>query len=81
MVGSTVTIGQNSTGGESFTVVGIYSAANSFEENSAYMPLSSAQNISNDSGKVTDIYVKASSASYVSTIASEITPQSRESAR
>jgi putative ABC transport system permease protein len=72
VVGSTVTIGQNSTGGDSFTVVGIYSAGNPFEDSSAYVPLSSAQNLSNDSGKVTDIYVKADSASYISTIASEI---------
>jgi putative ABC transport system permease protein len=73
VVGSIVTIGQNSTSGETFTVAGIYSAGNAFEDRSAYIPLSSAQSISNDAGKVTDIYVKANSASYVSTIASEIT--------
>jgi putative ABC transport system permease protein len=72
-VGSTVTIGQNSTGGDAYTVVGIYSAANSFEERSAYVPLASAQSLSGDTGKVTDIYVKANNPSYVSTIASEIT--------
>lgn len=72
-VGSTVTIGQNSTGGETFTVTGIYSASNAFEERSAYIPLASAQSISNKTGKVTDIYVKADSPSYVNTIASEIT--------
>ena len=72
-VGSTVTIGQNSTGGDAFAVVGIYTAANSFEERSAYVPLASAQSLSGDAGKVTDIYVKANNPSYVSTIASEIT--------
>jgi putative ABC transport system permease protein len=71
-VGSSVTIGQNSTGGDIFTVVGIYSAGNSFEDRSAYVPLANAQSLSNDTGTVTDIYVKANSASYVSTIASEI---------
>jgi putative ABC transport system permease protein len=72
-VGSSVTIGENSTGGAPFTVVGIYSASNSFLERSVYVPLPTAQGLSNNTGKVTDIYVKAQSPNYVSTIASEIT--------
>jgi putative ABC transport system permease protein len=73
-VGSAVTIGSNSTGGSSYTVVGIYDPGTTFgpETRSAYILLSDAQSISGDRGKVTEIYVKANNADLVSTVASEI---------
>jgi putative ABC transport system permease protein len=72
-VGSSVTVGPNSTGGKSYDVVGIFSASNPFEERSGYTSLSNAQSIASEPGKVTDIYVKTDSSNDVSQIASAIT--------
>jgi putative ABC transport system permease protein len=72
-VGSSVTVGPNSTGGTSYSVVGIFSTSSPFEERSGYMFLSNAQGIASEPGKVTDIYVKTESSNDVSTIAAAIT--------
>jgi putative ABC transport system permease protein len=71
-IGSVVQVGLNSTGGSPYTVVGIYSTGNSFTERFAYVPLSDAQSIASKQGQVSEIYVKASSPSEVSTVSSEI---------
>jgi putative ABC transport system permease protein len=73
-VGSQVTVGVNSTGGTKYTVVGIYSSGSTFGPlaRSGYIELSDAQSISNRTGRVTEIYVKATSPSLVSQIASDI---------
>jgi putative ABC transport system permease protein len=73
-VGSQVTVGANSTGGAKYTVVGIYSSGSTFGPlaRSGYIELSDAQNISSREGLVTEIYVKATSPSLVSQIASDI---------
>src|SRR5208283_52520 len=73
-VGSSVTVGANSTGGSSYTVTGIYMAATTFgpETRSAYITLSDAQAISGETSGVTEIYVKANSPSIVSSVASLI---------
>ena len=70
--GSTVTVGANSTGGSTYTVVGIYSSGNTFEERAGYIYLSNAQSISGDTGKVSDIYVKATTTGVVNLVATEI---------
>lgn len=73
-VGSSVAVGANSTGGTKYVVVGIYSSGSTFGPlaRSAYLLLSDAQTISNRSGLVTQIYVKATDASLVSQVASAI---------
>lgn len=64
-VGSTVTIGANSTGGASYTVVGIFTSGTRILERSAYVLLSNAQAISGEQGRVSEIYVKSTSPSDV----------------
>jgi len=73
-VGSTVTVGANSTGETSYTVVGIFSAGTTFgpATRSAYVTLSAAQAISGEADKVTEIYVKADSPSLVNSVATLI---------
>lgn len=71
-VGDSVTVGSNSTGGTSYTVVGIYSSGNAFLDRSIYVSLTNAQSMVGDQGKVTEIYVKADSSSNITEIASEI---------
>jgi putative ABC transport system permease protein len=73
-VGSSVTVGKNSTGGTTYTVVGTYDPGSSFgpQSRSAYIPLSDAQSISNESDKVTEIFVKAENPDLVSTVSTEI---------
>ncbi len=73
--GSTVTVGANSTGGVSYTVVGIFSTGNTFEERAGYISLSNAQSLSGDSGLVSDIYVKATTTNVVNLVASEISSE------
>jgi ABC-type antimicrobial peptide transport system permease subunit len=74
VVGSKVTVGANSSGGSTYTVVGIYTSGTTFGPlaRSGYIELTDAQSLGNESGKVTEIYVKATDASLVSSIASSI---------
>ncbi len=73
-VGSTVTVGANSTGGSSYQVVGIYDPGTTFGAGtrSAYVSLQNAQGLGNETGKVTEIYVKANEPSEVSLLSTEI---------
>ncbi len=75
-VGSVVTAGPyaNSTELANYTVVGMYSSGTNFgpQTRSAYILLSNAQSISNQTGKVTEIYVKANNPTDVSQITSSI---------
>lgn len=73
-LGSEVRVGANSTGGATYTVVGIYSSGSTFGPlaRSAYLLLSDAQAISGKEGLVTQIYVKTTSPSLVSQVASAI---------
>jgi putative ABC transport system permease protein len=71
-IGSTVQVGANSTGGSSFSVVGIYSTGNSFSERFAYIPLAAAQTIAGKQGQVSEIYVKATDPSDVTQVSTEI---------
>ncbi|MHB8567910.1 MAG: ABC transporter permease [Nitrososphaerales archaeon] len=71
-VGSIVTVGQNSTTGTSYTVVGIYSTGNAFLDRAGYVLLSNAQNMTGRQGLVTQIFVKASDPSRVQQIAAQI---------
>jgi putative ABC transport system permease protein len=74
-VGSTVTVGANSTGGSSYTVTGIYTPATSAfgpASRSAYIPISAAQEISGKSDQVTEVYVKADDPGLVNSVASLI---------
>lgn len=64
-VGSTVSVG-----GTSLSVIGIAQVASGAAD--VYIPLGTAQNLSGLKGEVTTIFVSASSASNVSTLASEI---------
>lgn len=59
-VGSAVTIGANSTGGDRYTVVGTFTSGTRILERSAYVSLANAQAISDEEGRVSEIYVKAS---------------------
>jgi len=73
-VGSNVTIGINSTGGGTYTVVGIFTSGTSFgpQTRSAYLSLESAQSVAGEQGKVTEIFVKADTPDLVSSVASAI---------
>jgi putative ABC transport system permease protein len=73
-VGSSVTVGPNSTGGSTYTVVGIYTAASTFgpATRTAYISLSAAQTIGGETNKVTEVDVKADTPSLVGTVASSI---------
>ena len=63
-VGSTETLG-----GTKFTVIGIVTTS---ADEDYFIPLAEAQKISNDSAKVTTIYVKAASSTDINSVASEI---------
>ena len=63
-VGSTETLG-----GTKFTVVGIVTTSSSEDY---FIPLAEAQKISSETGKVTTVYVKATSSTEISAVASEI---------
>jgi putative ABC transport system permease protein len=69
-VGDTVTIG-----GTKFTVVGIVASTSSSSTTAAnmYIPLDTAQKLSSETGKVTTIYVSATSSSDVSSIKTALT--------
>ncbi|MGH9919326.1 MAG: ABC transporter permease, partial [Nitrososphaerales archaeon] len=72
-IGSSVPVGVNSTGAMTdFTIVGIYSTGNSFTERFAYIPITAAQTLTDMTGKVSEIYVKADNPSQVSSVTSEI---------
>jgi putative ABC transport system permease protein len=73
-VDSSITVGANSTGGASYIVVGIYDSGSTFGPTgrSAYILLPDAQAIAGETGKVTEIFVKADSADLVSSVASLI---------
>ena len=75
-VGSVISVGPyaNSTNLANYTVVGLYSSGSNFGPltRSAYIFLPIAQSISNQTGKVTQIYVKANNPTDVSQIASSI---------
>jgi len=57
-VGETVTVGTTLTGGQNFTIVGIFETGVVFQEFAAYIPLRNAQNMTNQQGLVTQILVK-----------------------
>lgn len=59
-VGSTVTLGANSTVREQFTVVGIFTSGTRILERAAYVSLTNAQRITGEQGRVSEIYVKTS---------------------
>lgn len=63
-VGSTETLG-----GTKFTVVGIVTTASSEDY---FIPLTEAQKISSETGKVTTVYVKAASSTQIDSVASAI---------
>jgi putative ABC transport system permease protein len=63
-VGSTETLG-----GTKFTVVGIVTTTSSEDY---FIPLTEAQKISTDTGKVTTVYVKAASSTQITSVANEI---------
>ncbi len=65
--GSTVTVA-----GTNFTVLGLVSVSAAASAEDIYLPLSQAQKLASDSGKVNTIYVTANSASDISTVQSEI---------
>lgn len=73
-VNSAVTVGANSTGGESYIVVGIYNPGSTFgpQARSAYILLPAAQSIAGEADKVTEIFVKTDNPSIVSSVASVI---------
>lgn len=77
-VGDSVVISNNTISstdaGTNFTVVGTYNAGTTFgpASRSAYVGLSSVQNITNKTGLVTEIDVKATNPSLVHNIVSEI---------
>jgi len=74
-VGSVVDLSYNSTDEGNFTVVGIYSAGETFgpTSRSSYITLANAQNITQNSNEVSQIYVKTDDPTQVSTVASLIT--------
>lgn len=69
-VGSTVTLG-----GEKFTVVGIVSSTSTSSTSAAnvYMPLSTAQKVSGETGKISGVYVTASSSNDVTAVQTALT--------
>jgi len=71
-VGDTLSIG-----GKDFTVIGIVSSTGSSSTtgSNTYIPLDTAQTLSDNAGKVTSIYVSAESSSDVSTIKSALQQQ------
>jgi putative ABC transport system permease protein len=71
-VGDTLSIG-----GKDFTVIGIVSSTGSSSTtgSNTYIPLDTAQTLSDNAGKVTSIYVSAESSSDVSTIKSALQKQ------
>lgn len=71
-VGSRVTLGPNSTGGAPYTVVGTFSSSTTFLDRSVYIPLSNAQGIAGEQGKVSEVYVKVVPQENASTVAAEI---------
>ncbi|HYC26924.1 MAG TPA: FtsX-like permease family protein [Nitrososphaerales archaeon] len=73
-VGSVVTLGAEATGGANYTVVGVFDPGSTFgaSARSAYVQLNNAQEIDNQTGKVTEIYVKATNPSGVGALATEI---------
>ena len=71
-VGSTVTIGANSTGGSEYTVVGIFTSGTRILERGAYISLVNAQTITGEHGRVSEIYVKAVSPTGVNQTQAEI---------
>ncbi|MGA1974901.1 MAG: FtsX-like permease family protein [Conexivisphaerales archaeon] len=73
-VGDVVTVGANSTDVANYTVVGLYSTGSTFgaEARSAYITLANAQSIANETGQVSEIYVKATDSSTVQSLATII---------
>jgi len=72
-IGSVVTVGQNSTGGANYTVVGIFTTSITFQERAGYIDLANLQNLTADNGKVSEVFVKATSPNSVGQIATQIT--------
>ena len=73
-VGDVVTVGSNSTDETNYTVVGLYSAGTTFgaSSRSAYITLANAQTIANKTGQVSEIYIKATDANLVQSLATVI---------
>lgn len=68
-VGDTITLGEDTE----VEVVGILSEESSQSASDIYIPLALAQSVSDEDGKVTTIYVKATSADDVDTLADTLT--------
>jgi ABC-type lipoprotein release transport system permease subunit len=68
-VGDTVALGSDAT---EFTVVGVLSEESSQDASDIYIPLSLAQQLADEDGAVTTIYVKAASADTVDSVASAL---------
>jgi putative ABC transport system permease protein len=66
-IGDTVTISN-----ETFKIVGIYETGETMQDNGIIMSLSTLQNITNNTGKVSSILVKTTDSSSASTIAKSI---------
>ena len=68
-VGSSITLGS-----KTFTVVGIVksTAASGASASNAYIPLDTAQTLASDTGKVSSVYVEATSASQIDTVKAEL---------
>jgi len=66
-VGSTVTFG-----GTKFTVIGIATSPTGGQSSNVYIPLARAQKLAGESGKVNRIYVRATSASNIAAVKTEI---------
>lgn len=69
--GSTITLGEDTK----VTVVGVLSSASSQSASDVYIPLATAQKLADKTGAVTTIYVKASDADNVTSVASSLSKQ------
>ena len=57
---------------QTFTVKGIYSTGNTFQDSGVIMPLATAQNLTSQAGDVTELTVNADSSENVSTVVNDI---------
>jgi putative ABC transport system permease protein len=73
-MGDVVSVGSNSTDETNYTVVGLYASGTTFgaSARSAYITLANAQIIANETGQVSEIFVKATDPNLVQSLASII---------
>lgn len=71
-VGETVTVGTNSSNGQTFTIVGIFETGTSYQELAVYIQLNAAQNTTGQQGLVTQILVKCIDPNDVSSVSDAI---------